>query len=456
MTERIEVDPDGLVADGQKLASIGEPLKPSGCAAPGTDLVSSRAALILIEHENGLVAVSDYASLLRHQAGAVIRSVAVMFVVADENNALNIQRVTVHAAPGITDGGAPAMPVVPPAPHQPPIPKIPKVLGLPNLPGEVFAEQLHGGPGSGSIRNLSDDWLDNARGLLLAADDARFVAGRIDADWYDGKHNAANNVRNHGEWLEAASRWADRLGFAAEEVAHSFDEAENACPTPRQFKHARQNMEYQAKLNSETLGMNAAGVAKAVEEFTRLQEQAVRAMTKYHVSVSAAIDTLGDPIVPPPPIAKQGVLPNDVVRGPGEWVAERRGGGSMASRAYEEQVTGAPADMEYELPRGDGQPGRADFDGYDPHAGPDGLLFEAKGPNQAFMVNPDGTFKEGFGLAQSVPRQLELQYEAAQLAGGVPVEWRVAEPLVAEAIENVILANDYDDLITVVVVPPAR
>ncbi|MDG4668645.1 PPE domain-containing protein [Mycobacterium sp. 236(2023)] len=454
MTERIEVDPDGLVADGQKLASIGDPLKPSGCAAPGSDMVSSRAALILIEHEDGLVVVTNYASLLRDQAGAVIHSVAVMFVVADEKNALNIQRVTVHAAPGITDSGAPAMPAVPPAPRQPPIPRIPKLLGLPNLPGEVFAEQLHGGPGSGSIRNLSDDWLDNARGLLLASDDARFVAGQIDADWFDGKHNAANNVRSHGEWLESASRWADRLGIAAEGVAHSFDEAENDCPTPDQFKHARQNMEYQAKRNSETFGLNAAGVAKALEEFNRLQDQAVRAMTKYYSSVSAAIDTLGDPIVPPPPIAKQGVLPSEVVRGPGEWVAERRGGGSTGSRAYEEQVTGAPADMEYELPRGDGQPGRTDFDGYDPDAGPDGLLFEAKGENYDWMVGPDGNFKPELGPARDIPQQLGRQYSAAELAGGVPVEWRVAEPRVAIAIERLVDTLGYDDLITVVFVPP--
>ncbi|BBZ15034.1 hypothetical protein [Mycobacterium branderi] len=66
-----------------------------------------------------------------------------------------------------------------------------------------------------------------------------------------------------------------------------------------------------------------------------------------------------------------------------------------------------------------------------------------------------GPFNPTFGLAQSIPSQLDRQYEAAVAAGGIPVEWRVAEPRVAAAIEAIIEQRGYGDLINVVVVPPA-
>lgn len=457
MSGLIRVDADGLAADGRDLAAIGERFDPSACAAPGRDAVSLGASMILDAQQEAVGVLLDYAELVREHGGAIVQNTAIMFVVLDQNNALLINRVHVlhSGGGGAGPGGAdPAASLhVPPQPHQPGIPQIPAMPPLPMLPGEELADQLYDGPGSSSIRHLSRDWFLHGSDLTGFADATRAVAAAIDVHWFDGEHNAANNVRSHGRWLDSAAAWAQRLGVGAEGVAHAYDTAIFHCPPPRQFRAAKDNVRYQVQRNRETFGLNTAEVAKAKAEYARLQARAVEAMTAYHESATGALNGIGDPIVPPPLIGKRAVIPHEVVRGPGEWVAERRSG-SERSRDYEAQVTGAPAGMEYELPRPD-SPLSADFDGYDYHAGPSGLLIEGKGPGYDWMVLPDGTFNPSVSAAADIPRQLEIQYGAAQLAGNIPVEWRVAEPRVAEAIERIIQQQGYDDLITVVVVPPA-
>ncbi|SNV24278.1 Uncharacterised protein [Rhodococcus rhodochrous] len=141
-------------------------------------------------------------------------------------------------------------------------------------------------------------------------------------------------------------------------------------------------------------------------------------------------------------------LTND---GPGQWEYPNRGGTSERAGAYEEQVTGSPAGVEYAIPKADGS-GNVLFDGWDPDAGESGKLIEAKGPGYEWMVGDDGQFKPNMGAAKSLPDQLRRQSEAAESAGA-EIEWRVAEERVAEAIEDMIDEAGYEN-ITVKYVPP--
>ncbi|MCP9276919.1 PPE domain-containing protein [Mycolicibacterium arenosum] len=455
MTGRIEVDTEGLTADGRQLAAAGDRIKRTGCAAPAGDPISMDVAFLLIRHEEAISEMLDYAQRVREHGGAVVESTAAMFTVLDRNNALMFDRVTVtHDAklPQSTTG-VPGMPYLPPKPGGYRIPSIPQPnTGVPPLTGEQFAEELDSGPGSNSVRNLSRDWLDHGFELEELGDDVRSIGDRIDRDWFDGEHNAAKNVRTHGKWLQSMAKWAARLSTGADGVADAFDTAVDNCPRPAEFDHAKNELRHQIDLNRKMFGFNAGGVEEAAAELSRLQTRAVDAMLVYLGSATGAVTDIGDPVVPCPLIAEKAVIPNELTGGPGTWTAERRGG-SERSRAYESRVSGSPDGMEYELPRGDGEPGYTDFDGFDPGSGAAGLLIEAKGPGYDWMVGADGNLKPNLNVAVSIPRQLELQYDAALAAGGVPVEWRVAEPRFAEAIERIIAANQYDDLITVVTVP---
>jgi hypothetical protein len=149
------------------------------------------------------------------------------------------------------------------------------------------------------------------------------------------------------------------------------------------------------------------------------------------------------------------IMPSDVKSdgGPGEWIEANRGGMSDRAKAYEEQVSGAAAGTEYEVPR-DGQ-NPVKFDGWDKEANDgDGLLIEAKGPGYENFLDKDGNFNPKFGAGKDIEDQLLRQAEAARQAGK-EVEWRVAEPRVAEAIERIARERGYDDVINVEYVPPA-
>ncbi|OCB53565.1 hypothetical protein A5722_23995 [Mycobacterium vulneris] len=148
------------------------------------------------------------------------------------------------------------------------------------------------------------------------------------------------------------------------------------------------------------------------------------------------------------------IMPSDVKSdgGPGEWIEANRNGMSERAKAYEEQVSGAPAGTEYEVPREGENPVK--FDGWDKEANDgDGLLIEAKGEGYDWMVGKDGTFKD-LKAVDKLEDQLSRQADAARQAGK-EVEWRVAEPRVAEALEKMVADGGYGDVINVEHVPPA-
>jgi hypothetical protein len=148
MAPVLEVDVDALNADGGWLESLGHPFTPSNCAPPASDSVSLGAARALNAHEMALIDVLNYASRVREQGGAVVRSAAVAFELADRAGAESIHRVDNTNAPPITSSSGPLqMPALPPVAHQPPTASIPELPALPSIGGEQFSADLHSGPG---------------------------------------------------------------------------------------------------------------------------------------------------------------------------------------------------------------------------------------------------------------------------------------------------------------------
>jgi hypothetical protein len=89
----LEVDTDALNADGRRLESLGQPLHPSNCAPPASDSTSLGATEALNTHEMALIEVLNYSSQVRKYGGAVVRSAAVVFELADQAGAASIHRV---------------------------------------------------------------------------------------------------------------------------------------------------------------------------------------------------------------------------------------------------------------------------------------------------------------------------------------------------------------------------
>jgi hypothetical protein len=127
---------------------------------------------------------------------------------------------------------------------------------------------------------------------------------------------------------------------------------------------------------------------------------------------------------------------------PGRWNKTKE---SMSDRAaaYQEQQTGRTARIwEYRI-------GDVSFDGFE-----NGKAIEVKGPGYAQWLKLDGKgdlkFSEFFEGAQAMHDQLERHSRIA--ARGIPVEWRIAEPRLAEYLRKYV--QDAKLNITVVHVHP--
>jgi hypothetical protein len=103
---------------------------------------------------------------------------------------------------------------------------------------------------------------------------------------------------------------------------------------------------------------------------------------------------------------------------------------SARSRAYQEQISGHPADEAYWVGGTSTKDGGVRFDGFK-----DGVLLEAKGPGYAnkFFDNlePRPWFKHSG--AKALVDQAVRQLGAAGRTG-TPIRWHVAEEKVADAI----------------------
>jgi hypothetical protein len=310
MAPVLEVDIDALNADGGRLQSLGHPVKQSNCAPPGSDSVSLGAARALNAHETALIEILEYATRVREYGGAVIKSAAVVFELADHAGATSIHRVDNTNAPPITSSSGPLqMPVLPPVPPQPPIASIPELPLLPSIGGEQFSADLHSGPGSADLRDFSRAWHNYSRDVTHTADDTRSVGAKVNEHWSSGD-KAANNISDHAKWLDSAAAWAERLSVAAEAVAHAFDVAKQETPTPDEFSDAESDVMEAAALMAVSPAIGMIEYQRATSRYAELVAKAEEAAKQYHASASAALTGLGHPMVPCPPIASKADIPD--------------------------------------------------------------------------------------------------------------------------------------------------
>ncbi|WP_228032080.1 PPE domain-containing protein [Mycolicibacterium sp. P9-22] len=435
------VDTDGLAADGRRLASTDNDLKHKDCRQPAHDPVSISAARSLSDHNEGFVQRLDEAAAVRDHGGEIVKASAVMFQVADEQGALEIDRVEVLGAPRPPSAGPPTI-TQPPQPKTVPVPRAAKIQSQ-SMEADDFSEAIHSGAGARGVRDFARDWSDATRTLEFEGDSVRRIGDSIQENWADSDSNAAPNVRLHGTWLKDASEWAGKLSQAAGGCADAFDTAKRDTPTPVELAGAKQ-----AVAMGVLLGPAGALVAKM--RLDSLRAKAIAAGAVYEQSAKTAVATISEAMPAPPLIAKWAAIPGELVKGPGTWTSKSRREGEW--RDYEHQVTGYPAGMEYEVPRINGEP--VPFDGFEPDTGPNGLLVEAKGKGYEWMVGDNGEFKPDIKGVQQLQNEMLAQYEASKFSG-VPVEWRVADARVADAMEALIEDGGYGDCISITVVPAA-
>lgn len=440
MSKRLQVDTDALAVDGRELAALSDSLKHEQVSAPATDPVSTSMSFAMSALDEGFVQRLGEAKQVREHGGALVTASAVMFDAADEQGALLVDRVEVLGNGGRRPGEVPTI-NVPRQPDTRGTPRVPRVEAQ-SMDAEDFADAIHTGRGAERLRDLSVDRETGADTLQYLGDKTRRIADSIQEHWADADNNAAPAVRTHGTWLNGASEWADKFGKSADSIAQAFDTVMRATPTPTQLSGAKRFMEWSAVLSP-------VAFLAARARYEGLKAKAIEAGAVYQSSVQNAVSGVDKPISTPPLIGKQAVIPAELVKGPGTWATAVRNEGDW--RNYEHQVTGTPAGMEYEVPRSSGAP--VDFDGFDPDAGPNGLLLEAKSNGYHWMVGPDGEFKD-LPPAVKLQDQITRQFEAAREAG-IPVQWRVAESNVAEAIQQYIEDNNYEGWVSVVHVPAA-
>lgn len=441
MSKRLQVDTDGLEGDGRDLAALGTVPREEQCRAPASDPVSTSMAFAMSAIDEGYVQRLTEAKAVREHGGAIVTASGVLFEVADEHGSLMIDRVEVLGVPR-PSGASPPTINQPPQPETRSTPSVPKVASQ-SMDAEAFSDAVHSGQGSDVVRDFGEQFEKDSDDLEFDGDKTKFIADRIQEHWRDADSNAAPNVRTHGVWLHDAAEWADKLKTSADSIASAFDTVKADTPTPTQLSGAKLALQASAALGP------AAALA-AYMNYENLKNKAIEAGARYQTSVEGAVKDANNPVSAPPLIAKRAAIPPELVKGPGTWVTKSRRDGAWQD--YEQQVTGYPAGMEYEVPRASGDP--VAFDGFDPDAGSDGLLIDAKGKGYDWMVGPDGEFKPDIKGVTKLQDELLRQYQAAQ-ASGLPVEWRVAEPRAAEAMQALIDDGGYGDRIHIVVVPPA-
>ncbi|MET0450498.1 MAG: Tox-REase-5 domain-containing protein [Mycobacterium sp.] len=442
MAKRLQVDTDGLEGDGNDLAQLGSKIDEEDCRQPASDPASTTGAMAFTQYDQGLVQRLNEAREVREHGGAIVKASAVLFEVADEQGALMIDRVDVLGSPRADSAGPPSIDV-PAQPKSFATPRIDSVIPSAGMGAEAFSEAIHSGAGGEVVRDFSRHWTTAADDVDVLGDRATAIADQIQAHWQDADSNAAPNVRNHGTWLHDASDFAVKLAKGADDFASAFDVAKNETPTPEALSAA--------KCATMASVITGPGAVVALAVYMNMKADADEAAAKYSTAVDKAVRGVGDPVGKPSLIAKRAAIPDELVKGPGQWVEESRGDREDWKK-YEQQVTGYPAGMEYEVDMPDGD--SVEFDGYDPDAGDNGLYIEAKGKGYEWMVADNGQFDPRWRVNEQISNELQGQYEAS-LETGVPVEWRVADPRTAGAIQAIVDRDGYGDRITVITVPPA-
>lgn len=132
---------------------------------------------------------------------------------------------------------------------------------------------------------------------------------KVGEHWSSGD-TAAHNIGAHAKWLDSAAAWAQRLSVAAEAVAHAFDIARNDTPTPDEFSDSDSDVREAGVLMAVSPAIGMIEYQRAIARYAGLYQRAEAAAAQYHSSVGAALNAVGDPMVPCPPIATAADIPN--------------------------------------------------------------------------------------------------------------------------------------------------
>ena len=438
MAGHLEIDAEGLMADGRLLAEVGDPAStPIECHPPALDPVTVSMADMLTAYDESMCQRLAEAQEIRAHGGSIVTASGVMFEAADEQGALEISRVEIVGESRSSTAEPPSINQLPQPQTRVTTAKIPPVAEQ-SLDAETFSAFIHDGSQGGSLHSMETRWTGIGSLTEDLGEYMSKISELIDEHWDGASAIASRNVHEHGHWLRAFSVWIQTLTESAYDCFSAYAIVRQETPTPEELIRARLVMRLS----------NFSPIAYLIarRKYLELVVQTLLAGADYRERVDGVRSHL-DGTVPGPAelIAKRAEIPNELTKGPGTWVSQVRREGD-AWRNYELQTTGFPAGMEYEITAPNAS--TVDFDGYDAE---NNILIESKGDYE-WAIGPDGNFKPGFGPAQSIPKELERQYDIAS-SRGIPVVWKVAGPKSAAAIERMVSDRGFDDMIDVVVVP---
>ncbi|MEE3849723.1 Tox-REase-5 domain-containing protein [Gordonia sp. LSe1-13] len=155
------------------------------------------------------------------------------------------------------------------------------------------------------------------------------------------------------------------------------------------------------------------------------------------------------PAAPPPTIGTSG-------GGSGTWVTESTNGWSQEAKDYQEQVTGIPPGVTYEVPSETRKTGTVKVDSMEPPtATTQEKWIEAKYSRPKIAYDKNGDLNRWSPPAIEMRNQLEAQYRAAEQHDAV-VEWVVSDERQLRDVQDEIDDKEYNDRITVRLKPPNK
>jgi hypothetical protein len=305
---KVFVDTAGLASNGAALSGEGAPQVAAPPVAGAFDPVTQSLGASLGTRAVSLSMLLAHGSAVRAVGGMAVTATAGGFHTADADNAavLGGQGPSSRMASMV----APAM-----QPPPPQLPAVPTMTAPPAMPGDVFSQAVHAGPGGGP-------WRANAQllrsqvvaALREQADEVIRSGTAIDANWQDGgDQRAGANTVGHGDWLHQIADHTNALAGAFDDAADHLDRARQATPPPEDFARARQNF-----LNAQAAG-DPVAAAQAAADYSGLNTRATDAMFGYHGNAAATTTALNTPLTPAPAISNGGDTapgPDDQIVGP--------------------------------------------------------------------------------------------------------------------------------------------
>ncbi|MBN3458403.1 PPE domain-containing protein [Mycobacterium sp. DSM 3803] len=295
----VKADPEGLVADGAALSGTAQPVVCGpDCLPAGMDSVSGGVTAHLIAHSQAVSALLTHAGILRGQGGEVTRHTGTVLRATDEAGAETIASGGSSGAPTAAPSPA-AVPI--PEPVVPPIP----ILSEPQAaPGELWAVQIHGGPGSSSWRAMATSLRSQAGDIDRLAADTRHSGSSINANWVDDGQQAGANTVAHADWLTGMAEHTRQLADTADAAADHFDQAREATPRPEVFTELRARLQQARSENVAYGGLLSGRVATLEQQLADKEAEAVGAGNTYFAAAATTTGGTPTPPHPAPPIAR--------------------------------------------------------------------------------------------------------------------------------------------------------